>query len=211
MEQFVHKVEIESDIFNKTMDCDSAILPIYTDKEYESSNNHSKSRSKVWDVFQKISAERDEDSKAICSYCKKVYSAKAANGTSHLRRHLESCLKPDNRGHKRIIVSFNMITMTGIQAIWKTKWKTITPVPVTMLMIIRVVEWNQVEGCGSLEASRSAACLRKLWSPSSSTIWMGKDPNPSAIASNIFFISDLNSSTSTVPLLSKSNLSNMES
>ncbi|TXG55742.1 hypothetical protein EZV62_017055 [Acer yangbiense] len=83
------------------MVCDSPVLPIYTDKEYESSSNHSKSRSKVWDVFQKISAERDEDSKAICRYCKKVYSAKPANGTSHLRRHLESCLKPDNHDRKR--------------------------------------------------------------------------------------------------------------
>ncbi|KAK0574216.1 hypothetical protein LWI29_019874 [Acer saccharum] len=101
MEQFVHKVEIESDIFDRTMVCDSPVLPIYTDKEYESSSNHSKSRSKVWDVFQKISAERDEDSKAICRYCKKVYSAKPANGTSHLRRHLESCLKPDNHDRKR--------------------------------------------------------------------------------------------------------------
>ncbi|KAI9169779.1 hypothetical protein LWI28_017544 [Acer negundo] len=101
MEQFVQKVEIESDIFNRTMVCDSPILPIYTDKEYESSTNHGKSRSKVWDVFQKISAEHDEDSKAICRYCKKVYSAKPANGTSHLRRHLESCLKRDHHERKR--------------------------------------------------------------------------------------------------------------
>ncbi|KAJ0094141.1 hypothetical protein Patl1_17303 [Pistacia atlantica] len=58
----------------------SEVPVIMENKEYESSSKRSKTISKVWDVFLKIPAERDEDSKAMCTYCRKVFSAKSNNG-----------------------------------------------------------------------------------------------------------------------------------
>ncbi|XP_021290108.1 zinc finger BED domain-containing protein RICESLEEPER 2-like [Herrania umbratica] len=62
---------------------------------YESSSKRPKTTSKVWDVFEKLPAQQG-DSKAICKLCRRIYTAKTTSGTSHLRRHIEACLKRGN-------------------------------------------------------------------------------------------------------------------
>lgn len=62
---------------------------------YESSSKRPKTTSKVWDVFEKLPAQQG-DSKAICKLCRRIYTAKTTSGTSHLRRHIEACVKRGN-------------------------------------------------------------------------------------------------------------------
>ncbi|GLT39759.1 hypothetical protein SLA2020_139340 [Shorea laevis] len=64
-------------------------------EEYENSSKRPKTTSKVWDFFEKLPAHSG-NSKAICKICRRVYTAKTTSGTSHLRRHVEACLKKGN-------------------------------------------------------------------------------------------------------------------
>ncbi|KAK8318701.1 hypothetical protein V6Z12_A13G190700 [Gossypium hirsutum] len=62
--------------------------------EYESVAKRQKSTtSKVWDEMTKLECENKNELKAQCNHCKTIFSAKSSSGTSHLRRHLNSCLK----------------------------------------------------------------------------------------------------------------------
>ncbi|TYH24331.1 hypothetical protein ES288_A03G083300v1 [Gossypium darwinii] len=62
--------------------------------EYESAAKRQKSTtSKVWDEMTKLECENKNELKAQCNHCKTIFSAKSSSGTSHLRRHLNICLK----------------------------------------------------------------------------------------------------------------------
>ncbi|PPD91941.1 hypothetical protein GOBAR_DD11131 [Gossypium barbadense] len=75
----------------------SSDTPIPVDNgfnEYESSLKRQKSTtSKVWDEMTKLECENKNELKAQCNHCKTIFSTKSSSGTSHLRRHLNSCLK----------------------------------------------------------------------------------------------------------------------
>ncbi|KAB2035951.1 hypothetical protein ES319_D04G188800v1 [Gossypium barbadense] len=79
----------------------SSNTPIPVDdgfNEYESAVKRQKSTtSKVWDEMTKLECENKNELKAQCNHCKTIFSAKSSNGTSHLRRHLNSCLKKVNK------------------------------------------------------------------------------------------------------------------
>ena len=49
----------------------------------------SENKSPVWKSFEPL----ENEPKAKCKYCNKILSHKKGYGTSHLRRHLKSCLK----------------------------------------------------------------------------------------------------------------------
>ncbi|TYH28807.1 hypothetical protein ES288_A02G173300v1 [Gossypium darwinii] len=78
----------------------SSNTPIPVDdrfNEYESALKHQKSTtSKVWDEKTKLECENKNELKAQCNHCKSIFSAKSSSGTSHLRRHLNHCLKKIN-------------------------------------------------------------------------------------------------------------------
>ncbi|WCJ18468.1 hypothetical protein M5689_000817 [Euphorbia peplus] len=48
-----------------------------------------KQTSDVWEHFTKIKDKNSGITKAVCKYCKYVFSAPSKNATSHLRRHLD--------------------------------------------------------------------------------------------------------------------------
>ncbi|TYG60684.1 hypothetical protein ES288_D07G086600v1 [Gossypium darwinii] len=79
----------------------SSNTPIPVDdgfNEYESAVKRQKSTtSKVWDEMTKLDCENKNELKAQCNHCKTIFSAKSSSGTSHLRRHLNSCLKKVNK------------------------------------------------------------------------------------------------------------------
>ncbi|TYG79882.1 hypothetical protein ES288_D02G172800v1 [Gossypium darwinii] len=79
----------------------SSNTPIPVDdgfNEYESAIKCQKSTtSKVWDEMTKLECENKNELKAQCNHCKTIFSAKSSNETSHLRRHLNSCLKKVNK------------------------------------------------------------------------------------------------------------------
>ncbi|KAK8370224.1 hypothetical protein V6Z12_A01G163200, partial [Gossypium hirsutum] len=66
--------------------------------EYESAAKRQNSTtSKVWDEMTKLECESKNELKAQCNHCKTIFSTKSSSGTSHLRRHLNSCLKKVNK------------------------------------------------------------------------------------------------------------------
>ncbi|KAK8279060.1 hypothetical protein V6Z12_D09G086100 [Gossypium hirsutum] len=75
----------------------SSNTPIPVDdgfNEYESALKRQKSTTlKVWDEMTKLECENKNKLKAQCNHYKTIFSAKSSSGTSHLRRHLNSCLK----------------------------------------------------------------------------------------------------------------------
>ncbi|PPD85939.1 hypothetical protein GOBAR_DD17122 [Gossypium barbadense] len=79
----------------------SSNTPIPVDdgfNEYESAIKRQKSTtSKVWDEMTKLECENKNELKAQCNHCKTIFSAKSSSGTSHLRHHLNSCLKKVNK------------------------------------------------------------------------------------------------------------------
>ncbi|MFQ6667364.1 hypothetical protein Gotur_033412 [Gossypium turneri] len=78
----------------------SSNTPIPVDdgfNEYESALKRQKSTTlKVWDEMTKLECENKNELKAQCNHCKSIFSAKSSSGTSHLRRHLNHCLKKVN-------------------------------------------------------------------------------------------------------------------
>ncbi|XP_074277565.1 zinc finger BED domain-containing protein RICESLEEPER 2-like [Silene latifolia] len=60
--------------------------------ECESSNRHKK-RSIAWDHFEKLPAQNKNEGKAKCKYCETLFSSTPRSGTSHLKRHMERCVK----------------------------------------------------------------------------------------------------------------------
>ncbi|MFQ6626008.1 hypothetical protein Gotur_004628 [Gossypium turneri] len=75
--------------------------PIHVDdgfNEYESVPKRKKSTtSEVWDEMTNLECENKDELKAQCNHCKSIFSAKSSNETSHLRHHLNSCLKKINK------------------------------------------------------------------------------------------------------------------
>ncbi|XP_040971329.1 uncharacterized protein [Gossypium hirsutum] len=66
--------------------------------KYESAPKRQKSTtSKVWGEMTKLECEDKNKLKAQCNHCKTIFSAKPSSGTSHLRRHLNRCLKKANK------------------------------------------------------------------------------------------------------------------
>ncbi|TYG36744.1 hypothetical protein ES288_D13G087700v1 [Gossypium darwinii] len=49
------------------------------------------------DEMTKLECDNKNELKAQCNHCKTIFSAKSSSGTSHLRRHLNSCLKKVNK------------------------------------------------------------------------------------------------------------------
>ncbi|XP_022761456.1 zinc finger BED domain-containing protein RICESLEEPER 2-like isoform X2 [Durio zibethinus] len=87
-----------------------APLNVVHEEIYESSSKRPKTTSKVWDVFEKLPAQQG-DSKAICKLCRRIYTAKTTSGTSHLRRHIEACVKRGNHDldHRSIEACFKPV------------------------------------------------------------------------------------------------------
>ncbi|TYH19423.1 hypothetical protein ES288_A05G350700v1 [Gossypium darwinii] len=78
----------------------SSNTPIPVDdefNEYESALKCQKSTtSKVWDEMIKLKCENKNEMKAQYNHCKNIFSTKSSSGNSHLRRHLNQCLKKVN-------------------------------------------------------------------------------------------------------------------
>ncbi|KAG8502999.1 hypothetical protein CXB51_000988 [Gossypium anomalum] len=79
----------------------SSNTPIPVDdvfNEYESALKRQKSTtSKVWDEMTKLECKNKNELKAQRNHCKSIFFAKSSSGTSHLRRHLNNCLKKVNK------------------------------------------------------------------------------------------------------------------
>ena len=72
---------------------------LFSTPEIDSTENvqsNKRKKSKVWDHFEKIQIKNSNgvitSEKSICNYCKKDFAGGSKNGTSHLTRHLSSCL-----------------------------------------------------------------------------------------------------------------------
>ncbi|TYG65856.1 hypothetical protein ES288_D06G220600v1 [Gossypium darwinii] len=87
----------------------SSNTPIPVDdgfNEYESVVKRQKSTtSKVWDEMTKLECENKNELKVQCNHCKTIFSAKSSSETSHLRRHLNSCLKKVNKDIAQYIIA----------------------------------------------------------------------------------------------------------
>ncbi|XP_010678442.2 zinc finger BED domain-containing protein RICESLEEPER 2 [Beta vulgaris subsp. vulgaris] len=59
----------------------------------ESDINRNKKRSPAWDHFEKLPTLSKNEGKAKCIHCDSVFSATPRSGTSHLKRHMERCVK----------------------------------------------------------------------------------------------------------------------
>ncbi|KAG8496708.1 hypothetical protein CXB51_007808 [Gossypium anomalum] len=103
----------------------SSNTPIPVDdgfNEYESAVKHQKSTtSKVWDEMTKLECENKNELKAQCNHCKTVFSAKSSSGTSHLRRHLNSCLKKASKDITQYTIA-NQPSLGGVPFIKNYKF-----------------------------------------------------------------------------------------
>ncbi|XP_052489422.1 zinc finger BED domain-containing protein RICESLEEPER 1-like [Gossypium raimondii] len=82
--------------------------------EYESALKRQKSTtSKVWDEMTKLECENKNELKAQCNHCKTIFSAKSSSETSHLRRHLNSCLKKVNKD----ITQYTIATQPSLRGV----------------------------------------------------------------------------------------------
>ncbi|TYI73131.1 hypothetical protein E1A91_D07G110000v1 [Gossypium mustelinum] len=90
-----------------TMASSNTPIPVDDEfNEYESAIKRQKSTtSKVWDEMTKLECENKNDLKAQCNHCKTIFSSKSSSGTSHLRRHLNSCLKKVNKDITQYIIA----------------------------------------------------------------------------------------------------------
>ncbi|KAG4162021.1 hypothetical protein ERO13_D01G092050v2 [Gossypium hirsutum] len=74
--------------------------------EYESTLKRQKSTtSKVWDEMTKLECKNKNELKVQCNHCKSIFSAKSSSRTSHLRCHLNNCLKKFDADECRRAVS----------------------------------------------------------------------------------------------------------
>ncbi|TYG40941.1 hypothetical protein ES288_D12G134900v1 [Gossypium darwinii] len=90
-----------------TMASSNTPIPVDDEfNEYESAIKRQKyTTSKVWDEMTKLECENKNELKAQCNHCKTIFSAKSSSGTSHLRRHLNSCLKKVNKDITQYTIS----------------------------------------------------------------------------------------------------------
>ncbi|PPD83403.1 hypothetical protein GOBAR_DD19667 [Gossypium barbadense] len=95
----------------------SSNTPIPVDdrfNEYESALKRQKSTtSKVWDEMTKLDCENKNELKAQCNHCKTIFSAKSSSGTSHLRHHLNRCLKKVNKD----ITQYTIVTQPSPEGV----------------------------------------------------------------------------------------------
>ncbi|KAK8305041.1 hypothetical protein V6Z12_D03G035500 [Gossypium hirsutum] len=95
----------------------SSNTPISVDEgfnEYESAVKRQKSTtSKVWDEMTKLECDNKNELKAQCNHCKTIFSTKSSSGTSHLRRHLNSCLKKVNKD----ITQYTIVTQPSLEGV----------------------------------------------------------------------------------------------
>ncbi|PPD91037.1 hypothetical protein GOBAR_DD12020 [Gossypium barbadense] len=103
----------------------SSNTPIPVDdgfNKYESSLKRQKSTtSKVWDEMTKLECDNKNELKAQCNQCKTIFSAKSSSGTSHLRRHLNSCLKKVNKDITQYTIA-TQASPEGVPSIKKYKF-----------------------------------------------------------------------------------------
>ncbi|TYG82847.1 hypothetical protein ES288_D01G122000v1 [Gossypium darwinii] len=79
--------------------------------EYESTLKRQKSTtSKVWDEMTKLECKNKNELKVQCNHCKSIFSAKSSSRTSHLRCHLNNCLKKVNKD----ITQYTMATKPSL-------------------------------------------------------------------------------------------------
>ncbi|TYH00903.1 hypothetical protein ES288_A09G013800v1 [Gossypium darwinii] len=69
--------------------------------------------SKVWDEMTKLECENKNELKAQCNHCKTILYVKSSNETSHLRRHLNICLKKVNKD----ISQYTIATQPSVGAV----------------------------------------------------------------------------------------------
>ena len=62
--------------------------------EYDSPK-HQKLNSEVWDDMERIT--KNDEVKAKCKYCKRLFVASSNKGTSHLLHHIKRCPKKRNK------------------------------------------------------------------------------------------------------------------
>ncbi|MBA0843535.1 hypothetical protein Goarm_000714 [Gossypium armourianum] len=53
----------------------------------------------------KLKCDNKDELKAQCNHCKSIFFAKSSSGTSHLRRHLNNCLKKVNKDINQYIIA----------------------------------------------------------------------------------------------------------
>jgi hypothetical protein len=70
-----------------------------------------KLKSAVWSYFDEVK-ENDIRISAICKHCHTKYTARSANGTGHLRRHMKSCMK--KRNHSDMVQSKLALNASGL-------------------------------------------------------------------------------------------------
>ncbi|XP_052880463.1 zinc finger BED domain-containing protein DAYSLEEPER-like [Gossypium arboreum] len=103
----------------------SSNTPIPVDdgfNEYESAvKRQTSTTSKVWDEMTKLECENKNELKAQYNHCKTVFSAKSSSGTSHLRRHLNSCLKKANKDITQYTIA-NQPSLRGVPFIKNYKF-----------------------------------------------------------------------------------------
>ncbi|KAK8316734.1 hypothetical protein V6Z12_A13G062500, partial [Gossypium hirsutum] len=103
----------------------SSNTPIPVDdgfNEYESAVKcQTSTTSKVWDEMTKLECENKNELKAQYNHCKTVFSAKYSSGTSHLRRHLNSCLKKANKDITQYTIA-NQPSLEGVPFIKNYKF-----------------------------------------------------------------------------------------
>ena len=64
---------------------------VHDDEEVDEGDIRNR-RSTVWNEMKRIESDDKSKAKAKCNHCKQVFTAKSRNGTSYLKRHLESVL-----------------------------------------------------------------------------------------------------------------------
>ena len=73
-------------------------IPSLNDEVISNETNARRLKSVVWEHFQKtevsvkVNGKDVPKVKAVCKYCKKSLVSRPEDGTSHLHRHLKSCL-----------------------------------------------------------------------------------------------------------------------
>ncbi|KAK8259881.1 hypothetical protein V6Z12_D13G084900 [Gossypium hirsutum] len=65
------------------------------------------------DEMTKLECDNKNELKAQCNHCKTIFSAKSSSGTSHLRRHLNSCLKKVNKD----ITQYTIVTQPSPEGV----------------------------------------------------------------------------------------------
>ncbi|KAG8480950.1 hypothetical protein CXB51_025646 [Gossypium anomalum] len=125
----------------------SSNTPIPVDdgfNEYESALKCQKSTtSKVWDKMTNIECENKYELKAQYNHYKTIFSAKSSSGTSHLRRHLNSCLKKINKD----ITQYTIATQPSLGGVPSTKTTSLMLMSVVKLFLLFLTKKLRQDVC----------------------------------------------------------------